>query len=156
MLRMLRGGTSILLLLALGFARVAEAQTYPDRPITLIIPFAPAGGTDSAARILTPILSNKLGATVVIENLGGAAGNIGATRVARATPDGYTLLMHNVAFAINATMYRSLPFDVLRDFVPIAFVNYSPLVIVGRTSLVPRNMHELVGWMRKRYPGVSF
>jgi tripartite-type tricarboxylate transporter receptor subunit TctC len=130
------------------FAGAVQAQTYPERPITLIIPFAPGGGTDAAARGLGPILSAKIGQTIVIENVSGSAGNIAATRVARAAPDGYTLIMHNVALALNASLFRKLPYDTEKDFVPIAFINNTPLVHVGRTTIAANSVPELLAWMK--------
>ncbi|MCC7346096.1 MAG: tripartite tricarboxylate transporter substrate binding protein [Variibacter sp.] len=127
----------------------AQAQGYPERPITLIIPFAPGGGTDAVARGLGPALSAKIGQSIVIENVSGGAGNIAATRVSRATPDGYTLIMHNVALALNMSLFRRLPFDAEKDFVPIAFINSTPLVHVGRTSIPATTLPELAAWMKK-------
>lgn len=138
---------AVLALLATG--QPAYSQGYPDRPVTLIIPFAPGGGTDVLARALGPIFAAKLGGTVVIENVSGGAGNIASTRVARAAPDGYTLVIHNVGFAINASLYRNLPFDSERDFLPVAFINYSPLVIMGRKTLPANTLPELVAWMKE-------
>ena len=145
---------------ALALAAPAYAQDYPSRPVTMIIPFAPGGGTDSVARQLGPTLSAKLGQTIVIENVSGGAGNIASARVARAAPDGYTLMMHNVAFALNASLYRRLPFDTEKDFVPIAFVNYTPLVMVGRKDLPGNTVAEVVAWMKGApaklaHPGVG-
>ena len=95
-----------------------------------------------------PILGAKLGQTIVIENVSGGAGNIAATRVSRAAPDGYTLIMHNVALALNMALFRKLSFDAEKDFVPVSFLNYTPLVHVGRTSLPANTLPELVTWMK--------
>lgn len=127
---------------------IAMAQSYPNRPITMIIPFPAGGGTDAVARQLGPVLSAKLGQSVVIENVSGAAGNIGAVRVARAAPDGYTLVMHNVALAINASLFRNLAYDAQKDFVPISFVNATPLVHVARTSIPANTLPEFAAWMK--------
>ncbi|RAI39826.1 hypothetical protein CH341_25030 [Rhodoplanes roseus] len=129
-------------------SRSAHSQSWPERPITLVVPFAPGGGTDVLARILAPVLSEKIGGTVVIETVSGAAGNMGSARTARAAPDGYTLLLHNVGFAINAALYRSLPFDSEKDLVPIAFVSDSPLVILGRKTIPATTLPELIAWMK--------
>lgn len=136
------------------------AQSYPDRPVTIIIPFAPGGGTDVVARGLGPVLAAKLGQSVVIENVSGGAGNIAAARVARATPDGYTLIMHNMALALNMALFRRLSFDAEKDFVPIGFINSTPLVHVGRNGIPAKTLPELVAWMkttRARFasPGVG-
>ncbi|NVO16201.1 MAG: hypothetical protein HXX10_19380 [Rhodoplanes sp.] len=128
--------------------RPARSQTYPDRPITLVIPFAPGGGTDVLARILAPVLAEKLGGTIVIETVSGAAGNMGSARTARSNPDGTTLLLHNVGFAINAALYRTLPFESERDLLPVAFVSDSPLVILGRKTIPADTLPELIAWMK--------
>ncbi|WP_170145931.1 Bug family tripartite tricarboxylate transporter substrate binding protein [Rhodoplanes elegans] len=128
--------------------RVVLGQSWPERPITLVVPFAPGGGTDVLARILAPALSESIGGTVVIETVSGAAGNMGSARTARAAPDGYTLLLHNVGFAINAALYRNLPFDSETDLVPIAFVSDSPLVILGRKTIPATTLPELITWMK--------
>ena len=132
-----------------------RAQTYPEKPITLLIPFAPGGGTDVVARALQPLLDRKFGQPIVIENVSGAAGNIAAARAARATPDGYTLIMHNVAFALNNTFYPKLPFDSSKDFLPILFVNQTPLVMIGRKSIPANTLAELVTWMKTNVPKIA-
>ncbi|HEY0438956.1 MAG TPA: tripartite tricarboxylate transporter substrate-binding protein [Xanthobacteraceae bacterium] len=130
------------------WADVGFAQSYPDRPVTIIIPFAPGGGTDAVARGLGPVLAAKLGQSIVIENVSGGAGNIGAGRVARAAPDGYTLIMHNMALALNMALFRRLPFDAEKDFVPIGFINSTPLVHIGRNAIPAKTLPELVAWMK--------
>lgn len=130
-------------------AHPARAQAWPERPVTMIIPFAPGGGTDVLARIIAPVLGPKLGASIVIETVAGGAGNLGSQRLARSAPDGYTLLMHNVGFAINAGLYKSLPFDSEKDVAALAFVSDSPLVILGRKSLPAENLKDLLAWMKK-------
>lgn len=149
-----------LIALTAAATSAVRAQTYPDRPVTVLIPFAPGGGTDAAARGLAPVWSAKLGQSIVLENVSGGAGNIASARTARSAPDGYTLIMHNVAFALNAALFRQLPFDPMRDFAPIAFINATPLVNVGRRTLPVNSVPELVAWMknnRAKYanPGVG-
>ena len=145
---------------ALLAATAAQAQNYPDRPVTIIIPFAPGGGTDVVARAMAPALGAKLGQTIVIENVSGAAGNIAAARVARAAPDGYTLIMHNLAFALNAALSPKQPFDPEKDFATIAMINYNANAYVARKTLPVNNIPELVAWMktnraRLAHPGVG-
>jgi tripartite-type tricarboxylate transporter receptor subunit TctC len=145
---------------ALVAAHAVHAQNYPDRPVTIIIPFAPGGGTDVVARAMAPALGAKLGQTIVIENVSGAAGNIAATRVARATPDGYTLIMHNLALALNAALSPRLQFDPEKDFAPIAMINYNANAFVARKTLPANNIPELVAWMKSNrarlaHPGVG-
>lgn len=128
--------------------------------MTIIIPFAPGGGTDIVARAMGPALGAKLGQTIVIENVSGAAGNIAAARVARATPDGYTLIMHNLALALNASLYARLPYETEKDFVPIAMINHTANAYVARTTLPVNTIDELVSWMKSNtarlaHPGVG-
>ena len=104
-------------------AGAASAQTYPSRPITMIVPYPPGGATDTIARIMQDSMSQSLGQQIVIENIGGAGGMIAAAKAARAAPDGYTILIHQVALAAGATMYRNLTFDAEKDFVAIGLIN---------------------------------
>jgi hypothetical protein len=124
------------------------AQDYPNRNITLIVPFAPGGATDILARTLAPHLAAKLGQTVVVENISGGGASIGPSRVARAAPDGYTLLIHNLAISAMGSLNPKLPFDVEKDLAPIAFVNNNPIVLIGRPSLPARTLPELIAWMK--------
>jgi hypothetical protein len=101
----------------------ASAQTYPTRPITLVVPYPPGGATDAIARTMQDSMSQSLGQQIVIENIGGAGGMIAAGRAARAVPDGYTLLLHQVALATAMTLYPNLAFDAEKDFVTIGLVN---------------------------------
>ncbi len=113
-----------LLLFALTLAAVpAMAQDYPTRPITMIVPYLPGGATDTIARIIQDSMSQKLGQQIIIENIGGAGGMIAAGRAAHAAPDGYTIVLHQVALAAGVTMYPKLAFDAEKDFVTIGLVN---------------------------------
>ena len=117
---------AIALILAAAFtltAAAASAQTYPNKPITLIVPYPPGGATDAISRIIQDSMSQSLGQQLIIENIGGAGGMIAAARAARATPDGYTILIHQVALAAGVTMYKNLSFDAEKDFVPIGLIN---------------------------------
>ena len=107
--------------LALSLPVVAAAQEYPSRPIRFIVPYPPAGGTDIVARILTEPLSAVLGQPIIIDNKGGAAGNVGTDIAAKAPPDGYNILFTLSSHTINPKLYDKLPFDVERDFVPRSF-----------------------------------
>jgi tripartite-type tricarboxylate transporter receptor subunit TctC len=142
-----------------GLAPVAKADTYPSRPITIIVPFAPGGGTDYVARLIAPVLSSKIGGNVVIENVSGAAGNIAAQRVTRAAPDGYTLIMHNVAFALNYGFNPKTAFTP-DQFTPITMINSTPGVLVGRKDFPPNSVKELVEYAKTHrlklgHPGVG-
>jgi tripartite-type tricarboxylate transporter receptor subunit TctC len=127
----------------------ASAQTYPARTITLVVPFAPGGATDAIARILADPLSHDLGQQIVIETVGGAGGMIGAARVARAAPDGYTVLLHQVGLAAGMTLYPNPSFDAEKDLTGIGIVNTSASTIMARKTLPPNNMAELVKWMKE-------
>jgi tripartite-type tricarboxylate transporter receptor subunit TctC len=126
-------------------AGAASAQPYPSHPITLVAPFPPGGATDTIARIMQDSMSQSLGQQIVIENVGGAGGSIGAARAARAAPDGYTVLLHNPAVAIAVTLYAKPGFDTEKDFVTIGPVNIAATTVVGSPMLPPpRTMAELV------------
>src|SRR5215213_2454500 len=116
----------VLLLIALSLAAAQAWAQYPTKPIRLIVPAAPGGGTDITARSFTPALQENLGQPVVIENRGGAGGVIGSDAAAKATPDGYTLLLCYVSHATNPTLVDKLPYDTLRDFTPITLVAHEP------------------------------
>ncbi len=126
----------------------AAAQNYPTRPITLVVPFPAGGATDAIARILIDPMSQVLGQQIVIENVGGAGGLIGAGRVARAAPDGYMLLLHQVGLAAGMTLYPNASFDAVKDLTGIGKVNTSSSVVAGHKSLPPSTVTELVTWMK--------
>src|SRR5712664_2207818 len=128
---------AITLILAAAFtltAAVASAQTYPNRPITLIVPYPPGGATDAISRIIQDSMSQSLGQQIVIENIGGAGGMIAAGRAARAAPDGYTVLLHQVAMAAGMTLYPNLAFDAEKDFVAIGLVNTAATTVAARPT----------------------
>ena len=140
----------------------AAAQTYPTRPITLVVPFPPGGATDAIARIIQDSMSQSLGQQLVIENIGGAGGMIAAGRAARAAPDGYTVLLHQVALAAGMTLYSNLGFDAEKDFVSIGLINTAASTLAARSTLPPNNIAELVRWMKEpgqnpkiAHPGVG-
>ena len=138
------------LLFAVVFAWTSpvSAQNYPTHPITLVVPFPAGGATDAIARILIDPMSQQLGQQIVIENVGGAGGLIGAGRVARAAPDGYTLLLHQVGLAAGVTLYPNASFDAAKDLTGIGMVNTSASVVAGHKSLPPNTFKELVAWMK--------
>ena len=116
----------------------------------MIVPLPAGGPTDQLARQIAPKLSEKLGQNVIIENVSGGATTIGTARVARAAPDGYTLLMHSLQVSSNPGLYPKLPFDTEKDLVPIIFINYNPIVLIGRKSLAANTFAELVPWMKAK------
>jgi tripartite-type tricarboxylate transporter receptor subunit TctC len=127
----------------------AAAQTYPARPVRVIVGFTPGGGVDINARMLAPKLSEYLGQPFVVENRPGAGTNIANELVAKSPPDGYTLLCTTPALAINMALYAKLPFDALRDFVPISVFSESPNVLVVNAKLPVANVRELIEMARK-------
>jgi tripartite-type tricarboxylate transporter receptor subunit TctC len=128
----------------LGFASSPAHAVYPERPITLVVPFAPGGPSDIIGRILSIALSQSLGQQVIIDNRGGAAGNIGMGQVARATPDGYTLLMTSTAIAVNPALFKNLPYDPFKDFAPISELVSAPNVLVVRPDSGINTVADLV------------
>ena len=130
----------------------AAADRYPSRPIRLIVAFAPGGGNDIAARTMTDALARELGQMVVVDNRPGAGSVVGTEIAARASPDGYTLLMGNVAMAFNVALYRKLPFDTLRDFATISRVADQPNILVAHAALPAKSFKEFVALARAQ-PG---
>jgi tripartite-type tricarboxylate transporter receptor subunit TctC len=142
---------AIALILAAAFslaAYAAAAQTYPSKPVTLIVPYPPGGATDAISRIIQDSMSQSLGQQIVIENIGGAGGMIAAARAARGAPDGYTILIHQVALAAGMTMYKNLTFDAEKDFVPIGLINTAASTWAARPTLPANDVAELVRWMK--------
>src|SRR5205823_11775557 len=126
--------------------RIASAQSYPTRPITVVVGAAAGGPTDTIGRIITERMRASLGQTIVIENNGAAAGSIAHGRVARAAPDGYTLsLGHWGTHVVNGAVY-TLQYDVLNDFAPVALISVSPYFMVGKKNLLANDLRELVAW----------
>ncbi len=146
--RTLLGGASLLVL-----AAPLQAQTYPSRPIRFIMPFAAGAGVlDIMARIVGQHLGTATGQQVVIDNRPGAGGNVGAEVAAKATPDGYTMLMGAVALVVSPYLYAKLPFDPLTDLVPVTQVNSAPLMLVVHPSLPVKSVAELIAYAKAR-PG---
>ena len=132
---------------------LAIAQTYPNKPVTIVIPFPPGGGTDTGGRILAEQLSKRWGQPVVIENKGGAAGQIGADAVAKAKPDGYTLLLGNIGTqAINPSLYPKMSYDPDTAFAPISLVAELPLALMVNPSVPAKTANEFIA-LAKAKPG---
>src|SRR5712664_3579914 len=132
--------------LSLGlFAGVAAAQTFPAKPIRLVVPFPPGGPTDIVARPLAQMLSDSVKQPVVVDNRGGAGGTIGADNVAKSAPDGYSLLMATVGtHAINPSLYKSLPYDAVHDFTPIILAASGPVALVAQPAQSIASIPELI------------
>lgn len=125
------------------------AAAYPDKPIRLVVPWPAGGSSDTAARLVARHLSDKLKQPVVVENKGGASGNIGTDIVAKSAPDGYTLLLSSGPFSINPSLYRALPFDSVKDFVPVAQIANTPSVLVVHPATPAQTMQDWVALARK-------
>jgi len=134
-----------------GLALLASASLafaeFPDKPVTLVVPFAAGGPSDKIARDLAEALRKPLGQTVIVDNAAGAGGTIGSTKVARAAPDGYTLLLHHIGMATAPALYRKLSYKVPEDFETLGLINEAPSVVIGKPMLAANNFAELRQWI---------
>ena len=130
------------------FAATAGAQTYPERAITMVVPFSAGGPTDTVARLVAESMSKDLGQQVLVENVGGAGGPLGAARVANAEADGYTVLLHHIGMATSATLYRKLPYETLNAFEYVGLVTEVPMTIVARKDLEPADLKGLIEYAK--------
>jgi tripartite-type tricarboxylate transporter receptor subunit TctC len=139
----------LLVVAAAALTLVAHADTYPTaKPVTIVVPFTAGGPTDRVARDLAEAMRKPLGgATVVVDNAAGAGGSIGANKVAKAAPDGYTLLLHHIAMATMPTLVRNIPFKVESDFEYLGMINDVPMTLIGKPSLPAANYKELSTWI---------
>ena len=128
----------------------AAAQDYPARPITIVVPAAAGGPTDTISRVTAQAMSKLLGQQILIENVGGAGGTIGTGRVVRAAPDGYTLLIFHVGLATAATLYRQLPYDTKQAFAPVGLITDAPMTIIARSDFPPNTLGELIPHLKSR------
>ena len=136
---------------------VHAADTYPSRPIRMIVAYPPGGGTDQVGRVLADQLTVTLGQNVVVDNRGGATGNIGTELAARAVPDGYTLLMGNVApNAVNVSLFKKLGFDPVKDFAPVSLVAVTPNILVAHPSMPVKTIKELIAYAKAKPGTLNF
>lgn len=149
--------TSVVFACLMALIGAAGAQDFPNRPVTLIIPFAAGGPQDTLARIFTPRMSEVLGQQIVIENVGGAGGTIGSKRVAAAAPDGYTMLLASVGtHAQSQTLYKKPPYNAVTDFTPVAFLGETPIALTVRANLPVNNLKEFVAYAKANQDKMSF
>ena len=127
----------------------ASAQDYPTGTITIVVPFSAGGPTDTVTRLIAEPMSRTLGQQVIVENVTGAGGTLGARRVAQAEPDGYTLLVHHIGMATSATLYRDLPYDPKTAFAPVGLITEVPMTLVGRPDFPPNTLAELVSYAKE-------
>ncbi len=134
--------------ISLMAASAVQAQDYPQRNVTIVVPFSAGGPTDTVTRLVAEAMSKDLGQQVLVENVGGAGGTLGAGRVADADPDGYTLLLHHIGMATSATLYRKLPYDTLNAFEYVGLVTEVPMTLVARKDLEPADLKGLVEYSK--------
>lgn len=146
----------IVIALFASLSGVAFAQTWPDKPVRFIISFTPGGVHDTLARVLQPKLTEALGQPIIIENRGGAGGNIAAEAVAKSAPDGYTFLVASEAIATNAFLYRSLGYDPFRDLTPVSKLADFPMALVAHPSLAANSLGELIALARQKPGHLSY
>ena len=142
--RVVLQGTGALALGAAALGRPAAAAGWPERPVRIVVPFAAGGPSDLTARLMSPRLGEALGQTFIVENRGGAGGNLGIAQVARSAPDGYTLLVVSSAFVVNPGLYKQVPYDPLKDFAPVAALYTSPNVFIATPASGITTIAELV------------
>ena len=146
----------VVLLAAVALPAPLAAQGYPAKPIRVIVPFPPGGGSDFIARTVNLRLPALLGQSLIIDNRGGAGGNIGAEVMAKSPPDGYTLLIANNSLTVNASLYRKLPYDPFKDFAPIAMTGTSPNAVIVHPSLPARSVKELIALAKAQPDQITF
>jgi tripartite-type tricarboxylate transporter receptor subunit TctC len=152
-MRLIKGATVALLALLAGLAPAAAKDDYPNRPITIVVPFAAGGPTDVLARVLAQHMGKTLGQQVLVENPGGAGGTIGSAQVARAAPNGYTMVMGNLgSHAASVGIYKNLAYDPVKDFEPVMLVGTTPMMVVVKKDLPVKTLKELVDYA-KAHPG---
>ncbi|MDI6727201.1 MAG: tripartite tricarboxylate transporter substrate binding protein BugD, partial [Smithellaceae bacterium] len=138
----------VLLCLSLFFVAQASADQYPSKVITIVVPFTAGGPTDAVARLLARSMSTALKQQVIVENVAGAGGTIGATRVAKAAPDGYTMLLHHIGHSTAPTLYRKLPYNSITDFEPIGLVADIPMTLVAKKDFPANDLKELIAYVK--------
>ncbi|HWT70659.1 MAG TPA: tripartite tricarboxylate transporter substrate binding protein BugD [Oxalicibacterium sp.] len=143
-----------------GLALVASAsafgEAYPTKTITMVVPFSAGGPTDTVARLVAQSMSTTLKQTVIVENVGGAGGTIGAARVAKADPDGYTLLLHHIGMSTAPTLYRKLSFNPVTDFAPVGLITDVPMTFIARRDFPAKDLKELLAYVKANKDKVSY
>ena len=147
-----RVGTCLTLL----FATLLHAQQYPTKVITLMVPFAAGGPTDTVARLVAKAMGDSLKQQIIVENVAGAGGTIAPARVAKAAPAGYTILVHHIGMSTAPALYRKLPYDPLTDFEHIGLVNDTPMTIVARQNFPPKDLKELIAYVKANKEKVNY
>ncbi|WP_423065376.1 tripartite tricarboxylate transporter substrate-binding protein [Devosia sp. CN2-171] len=153
LLRTLAAGA---LIAGLALTAAASAQDYPTKPVTVVVPFSAGGPTDTVARLIAEVMSKDLGQQVVVQNVGGAGGTLGAGQVATAPNDGYTLLVHHIGMSTAPTLYRSLPYNPETDFAPIGLVTAVPMTLVARKGFEPNTLADLTAYIKANGENVTY
>jgi tripartite-type tricarboxylate transporter receptor subunit TctC len=133
-----------------------SAQKYPEKVITFVVPFTAGGPTDTVARLTAQPMSTMLKQQIIVENVGGAGGTIGANKVAKAAPDGYTLLLHHIGHSTAPSLYRKLPYDPINDFEPIGLINEVPMTLIARRDFPPKDVKELIAYLKANKDKVTY
>ena len=147
---------SVLICLTLLIASPAFAEEYPTKVITMIIPFAAGGPTDTVGRLLGRAMGESMKGQIIIENVAGAGGTIGAARVARSDPDGYTIFLHHIGQSTAPALYRKLSYDVFKDFEPIGLITDVPMTLVAKKDFPPNNLKELIAYLKANKDKVTY
>ena len=142
--------------LALFGSAMAHAQTYPTKTITMIVPFAAGGPTDTVARLVAQSMGTKLKQQIIVENVGGAGGTIGAARVAKATPDGYTIFVHHIGHATAPSLYRKLTYNAIDSFEPVGLITDVPMTIVARGNFPAKDIKEFLSYVKANKDKVTY
>jgi tripartite-type tricarboxylate transporter receptor subunit TctC len=142
--------------LALFGSAMAHAQTYPTKTITMIVPFAAGGPTDTVARLIAQSMGTKLKQQIIVENVGGAGGTIGAGRVAKATPDGYTIFVHHIGHATAPSLYRKLTYNAIDSFEPVGLITDVPMTIVARGNFPAKDIKEFLSYVKANKDKVTY
>ncbi len=148
--------TFVVAAFAAAFVIGPAAADYPGRPITMVVPFSAGGPTDTVTRLVAEAMGKDLGQQIVVENVGGAGGTLGAGRVAKADPDGYTLLLHHIGMATSATLYRKLPYDTLNAFDYVGLVTDVPMTLVARADFEPTDLRGLIDYAKANKDKVTY
>ncbi len=146
----------LFLFIALLGASLTHAQEYPNKAITMIVPFAAGGPTDTVARLIGQAMGNDLKQQILIENVGGAGGTLGAGKAARSAPDGYTIFLHHIGQSTAPSLYRKLPYDAINDFEPIGLVTDVPMTLVARKDFPPKDLKELIAYVKANKDKVTY
>ena len=137
-------------------AGLASAQDYPTGPVTIVVPFSAGGPTDTVTRLIAEPMAAELGQQIVVQNVGGAGGTLGATQVANAAPDGYTLLLHHIGMSTAPSLYEDLAYDPTTDFEPIGLVTSVPMTIIARKDFEPNTLEELIDYVKANADTVTY